>query len=189
MPRKFLRRLLPNPQRVREHRLLAGLGSALHHPHLWHISREGIARGAAIGGFFGLIAPLAQIPLAAIFAIFFRANLPMAVAGTLITNPFTFAPIYLFAYKVGLFLTGNKKAAGVTPDSFDATAAETGGWLSSWIETIAGFGKPLFIGLFVLACMYALLNYFGINWTWRLLAQRAWRQRSVRRKARAEIAK
>lgn len=54
MPRKFFRRLLPRQHKVRENRVMAWL---------WHVSREGIARGVAIGGFFGLIAQFGHLGL------------------------------------------------------------------------------------------------------------------------------
>jgi uncharacterized protein len=184
LPRKLLRRFLPDPHRIRKHRLLAWLGPRLHHPRLWHVSREGIALGAAIGGFFGLLAPIAQMPISAVAAIAFRANVPMAVANTFITNPFTFAPIYYCAYSLGLLLTGADQTASVMPTSLAPSFLQDGaGWLKHWFDHIAGLGKPLFIGLFVLACGYSLFCYFAINWLWRVLALRSWRDRAARRKA------
>ena len=50
--------------------------------------------------------PLAQIPASAIAATIFRANVPTAIGSTLVTNPVTFAPIYVIAYKVGVVLLG-----------------------------------------------------------------------------------
>ena len=48
-----LRGLLPAPDTLAQNRWLRWLGPALHHPRLWHMSRRGIALGAAIGVFFG----------------------------------------------------------------------------------------------------------------------------------------
>jgi uncharacterized protein (DUF2062 family) len=183
VPKKLFRRFMPDPHRIRKHRLLTWLGPWLHHPRLWHVSREGIARGAAIGGFFGLLVPIGQIPLSAVAAIALRANLPMAVATTFITNPFTFAPIYYFAYTLGLMLTGADSTATVVPASLAPHIQEGAGWLRSWVEHIVGLGKPLFVGLFVLACGFSLVSYFSINILWRLLTVRAWQGRFTRRAA------
>lgn len=181
MPRKLLRRLLPDPQWIRDHSLLAWLGPALHHPRLLHVSRGGIALGTAIGIFFGLLLPIGQMPAAAAAAVVMRANLPVAVAGTFVTNPFTFAPLYYLAYRIGLFITGADQP--IEAAAFDANAETLSEWLGFWIERIQRLGKPLIVGLFVMACVSSLTSYFGINWLWRRLTLRAWHRRSALRKA------
>jgi uncharacterized protein (DUF2062 family) len=55
----------------------------------------------ALGFFFGLLVPLAQIPLSAAAAVTLRANVPAAVASTLVTNPVTFGPLYYAAWRLG----------------------------------------------------------------------------------------
>jgi uncharacterized protein (DUF2062 family) len=180
MPKKLLRRWMPDPRRIRNHRLVSWLGPRLHDPRLLHISREGIARGAAVGGFFGLLIPIGQIPAAAVAAVAWRANLPMAVAGTLITNPFTFAPIYYLAYRIGLFLLGADPLPSDAPDPFAVASPEHATWYKLWYERVLGAGRPLFIGLFVLACGYATFSYFAISLLWRAYTLRAWRRRAKR---------
>lgn len=187
MPRKLLRRVLPDPQWIRDHSLLAWLGPALHHPRLWHVSRGGIALGMAIGIFFGVLLPIAQMPAAAAAAVFMRANLPVAVAGTFVTNPFTFAPVYYLAYRVGMLITGTDHA--VEPLVFDAHANNLWEWLGFWLERIQRLGKPLIVGLFVIACGFSVSSYFGINWLWRKLTLRAWHRRSALRKTASTAAK
>jgi uncharacterized protein len=179
MPRKFLRRLLPPSHRIREHRLLALFGPALHHPRLWHVSREGIALGAAIGGFFGLLVPIGQIPISAAAAIWLRANVPMSVVGTFITNPFTTVPIYYIAYRIGSALMGIEQAP-LTLTSILEHVPATEGWLDMWTGRLLKLGKPLFVGLAALACAYALASYFSISLLWRALTLRAWRRRRGR---------
>ncbi len=180
MARKFFRRLLPDARRVREHRLLAWMGPHLHHPRLWHISREGIALGAALGVLLGLIVPVAQMPLAAALAIVLRANLPMAVAGTLITNPFTFAPIYYFAWRIGLLLTGTPEPVPVSDVHFHADPAGLAGWLDVWSDRVLRLGKPLFVGSLVLGATLSVLTYFSIDLLWRVMTLREWRRRRRR---------
>jgi uncharacterized protein (DUF2062 family) len=185
MPRKLLRRFLPNPAKLKENRLLGWMGTSLHHPRLWHISREGIARGAAIGLFFGFLVPIGQIPLAAMFAILLHANLPMAALSTLVTNPFTFGPVYYFAYKLGAFLLGTDSGA-VDAQTFETNPGAGGGWLDVWLERLVRLGKPLYTGLIVLAFGSATLSYFLISWTWKVLTMREWRQRGLRRRPSKE---
>ena len=46
---------------------------------------------------------------AAVASLFWRANLWIAAVSTLISNPFTYAPIYYFAYQLGAALLGKAK--------------------------------------------------------------------------------
>ncbi len=180
MLKRRLRQWLPDPHRVREHRLLRHLGPALHHPRLWHLSRHGIALGLAIGVFFGLLIPIAQIPFAAILAVSLRANLPVAMASTLVTNPITFAPIYYAAYKLGAFLLG-ENPAGVSEADLGTDAQTLGAWFAFWMERIATLGQPLILGLVILASTLAVTAYFVANGLWRAWIIWSWRQRAQRR--------
>lgn len=176
MPRKLFRRLLPDPRRLRESRALAWLGPALHHPRVWHVSRGGISLGVAIGLFFGLMVPVAQMPAAAAAAILLRGNLPMAVVSTLITNPFTFAPIYYFAYRIGVLLTGVEQP-GIDDAYFATDTRELAGWFEIWSERLVRLGKPLFVGSLVLAASLAVASYLAVSGLWRASTLRAWRRR------------
>lgn len=101
-----LRRLLPTRESLAGNRWLGWLGPSLLHPRLWHASRRGVALGVAIGVFFSIITPIAQIPMSAGVAMVLRANVPWAIAGTLLNTPATFGPVYYAAWKVGSLLLG-----------------------------------------------------------------------------------
>lgn len=178
MPRKLLRRVLPSPHWIRQHRLLAWLKPSLHHPRVWHVSREGIALGVAIGIFFGLAIPFAQIPVACAVAILLRANLAVALVGTFITNPFTFAPLYYFAFRIGAMVTGADPSLAGAESSFGGDAGGAGGWLGMWSGRIMEFGKPLLVGLLLMATVLSLASYLAVQVLWRVLTMRAWRRRS-----------
>jgi hypothetical protein len=128
-PMKTMRDWLPSSEAIRANRWLRWLGPALHDPRLWHMSRRGLALGMALGFFFGLLIPLAQIPLSAAAAVALRANVPAAVASTLVTNPFTFGPLYYAAWRVGSAVLG---APGDAPPSPGVAApiepADEGWW-------------------------------------------------------------
>jgi uncharacterized protein (DUF2062 family) len=69
-------------------------------------SPQKIARGLAVGTFAGCF-PLfgLQIIIAVFLAIIFRGNKLAAMAGTWISNPFTYIPLFWFNFEVGrLFL-------------------------------------------------------------------------------------
>lgn len=99
--KRLFARWLPDPETLYRNRWLRWLGPALLHRRVWHYSRRRVAVGVAIGVFFGFLVLIAQIPTATGVADLLRANVPTAVAGTLVTNPVTFAPVYLMAHRVG----------------------------------------------------------------------------------------
>jgi uncharacterized protein (DUF2062 family) len=178
LPERF-RRLLPDPHTLREHRALRWLGPRLHHPRLWHVNRRGIAMGLAVGVFFGLLIPVAQIPAAAIVALLLRANIPAAIASTLVTNPITFAPVYYAAYRLGEWMLGAEGA--ISARELENVAEQTSTGMVLWMERLSTVGAPLALGLISLAATLSILLYFAVHWTWRLRIVRAWRKRRDKR--------
>jgi hypothetical protein len=181
MPRKFLRRILPDGDAVRAHKYLAWCGDWLHHPNLWHLNRHSVAGGVAIGLAAGLVPGPLQMLTAALIAIPTKKNLPVALATTLYTNPFTIAPLYLFAYAYGRLLLGaDGRAADVAPFEWD--------W-SHWLDSAQALGhwalalgKPLAVGLVALALTLAAAGYFAVQLAWRAYVIFAWRARKSRRR-------
>ena len=106
MPRKYFRKYLPDHETIREHRHLRWFRPLLKHPNLWHLNRHSVAGGVAVGMFGGLIPGPVQMLTAAVLAIVFRVNLPVAVFATLYTNPITWGPLILAAYAIGSWVTG-----------------------------------------------------------------------------------
>jgi len=182
LPERF-RRFLPDPHTLREHRALRWMGPMLHHPRLWHVNRRGIALGIAIGVFFGLLIPVAQIFFAAAAALLLRANIPAAVGSTLITNPITFAPVYYAAYHLGAWMLGYADVSLAEVD-LDNVAARTETGLALWMDRLATVGAPLALGLLTLAVCLSVLIYFAVHWTWRLRIVRAWQRRKANRRKR-----
>ena len=68
MSRAFTRRWLPDPEKLRSNPGLRWLRPLFNRPALWQVNRTSIALGIAIGIFFGLLAPIAQILFAGIAA-------------------------------------------------------------------------------------------------------------------------
>ncbi len=158
-----LRTLVPSREQLEANPSLRRLAPWLGNPKLWHWSRRGVAMGAAIGLFIGFAIPVAQILLAAVAAVYLRINLPVAAAGTLITNPLTVPPIYYVAYHLGAWTTGMPTPTGFSFD--DPTAL--------W-SNLGMIGPPLFIGLAITATIAALASYLLISqaWAWRVAAKR-----------------
>lgn len=176
---KSLKKRLPDPQKVSNHKMLRWLGPTLTRPSLWQANRRSISLGLAIGVFFGLIIPLAQIPLAAVGAVLMRANLPIAMVSTLVTNPFTFAPVYFLAYQLGDYILGMGQPT-VTEAMIEAQVSQMTGGVTAWLSRIAEIGAPLFTGLFVLACVGSVLAYFAVSLLWRLAVVIRYRKRQGR---------
>lgn len=176
---KRLRGWLPTRDRLEQNRWLRWLLPFFGHPRLWHWSRRGVALGVAIGVFFGLLIPIAQIPLSAATAVLLRANLPAAAASTLITNPVTFAPIYYAAYRLGLAVTGEAAPPDLDETAVaDAAGAGAAGEPGMW-ERLTRLGQPLLVGLLILSSLTGLTTYAVITllWRWRVLARRRSRGR------------
>ncbi len=161
---KFLRKHLPRREALENQRWLRPLAPWLGRAQLWHFNRRSVARGVAVGLFFGLLIPVAQIVCAAVAAIGLRANVPVAALATLVTNPFTFPPIYYGAFRIGQWILGNETGA---PAAFAGDAAGTTviARLTEWLSTV---GPALALGLSILAVVAAALGYFGVHAGWRL---------------------
>ncbi|APW45245.1 DUF2062 domain-containing protein [Rhodoferax antarcticus] len=170
-PGKYFSRL-PTPEQILGNRWLAWLRPWLKEPKLWHWSRRGVAMGVALGVFFGLLIPVAQIPLSVAAAIVLRANVPTAVASTLVSNPVTFGPIYYGAYRLGVWVTGSKERPK-TINLANPQIPVVDEKISAW-QRINSLGKPLLVGLSITAVLMGLLTYGTISlvWRWRVWAKR-----------------
>jgi uncharacterized protein (DUF2062 family) len=179
MPRKFFRKFLPSHESVKQNKYLARFGSLLHHPNLWHLNRDSVAGGVAVGMFSGLVPGPLQMLTAAVLAIPLRVNLPVALATTFYTNPFTIGPLYVLAYGIGtLFVSGDGAPLNHAP-GFDWS--NFGAWLRAFLEWMLSLGKPLAIGLLALAIGLAVAGYVFVQLAWRAHVMLAWHRRRRRR--------
>ena len=184
MPRKFFRRYLPDGDTVRSHKYLAWCSHWLVHPNLWHLNRRSVAGGFAIGLFAGLVPGPFQMLTAALLAVPLKRNLPVALATTLYTNPFTIAPLYLLAYGYGRLLlgaTGRTPSRLTHPDWDWGHVVDSSAALMHWMLSL---GMPLAVGLLALAVTLAIAGFFAVQWGWRLHVILAWRARARHRAKR-----
>ncbi|CAI8816550.1 DUF2062 domain-containing protein [Methylocaldum szegediense] len=169
MPKKFLRRYLPDSKKIKEIKALEFLGDKLHSPNLLHLNRRSVSRAFAIGLWAMYTPPLPwQQIIAAVLAIYFNANLPIAVTLVWITNPLTWAPMYYFAYKIGAIVMGQ------TAFSFDKFSE------LFTVEKALELGAPLLVGCAILMHVGAVLGYFGIDFLWRRSVRHQWELRKFR---------
>ncbi len=135
----------------------------------------------AVGLFCGLLPGPVQMVSAALFAMLFRVNLPVSVFVTLYTNPLTIVPLYFFAYEIGARVSGVQGSLDIARLSFpEAGWLEWGNGLVEWLMTL---GKPLLIGLPLLALGLALAGYMVVRVLWRVAVIMRWRARKKSRLA------
>lgn len=164
-----MKRWVPTREQILGSRWLRPFARHLQDERLWHFNRQSVARGVAIGLFFGFLLPFAQFIFAVVTAIVLRAHVALAAAFTLVTNPFTFPPVYWFAHRLGSWMLGERPA----PRAAEAATreleriVEQPGWLEAGWHWLQAAGGPLMLGLATLACCSSLLGYAVVWLLWR----------------------
>jgi uncharacterized protein (DUF2062 family) len=186
MPKKFLRRVLPDRTTIERFPITRRFSRKFDLPFLWQVQRETIAFGLAIGLFCGMIPGPLQMIAAIGMSIVFRVNLPMAIIGTFFTNPFTIIPLYMLAYGIGQSMMGDDHwrhlpSLPVVDWSSPVLAVQT------WASWITELGTPWLLGMFVLAFELAAIGYFGVNIFWRVCHYFAIRRQQRRRRSRSML--
>lgn len=152
---KYLRHV-PRIKHLRGTVLHRAFGDRIFDPHFWHWDRHGTALGLAIGAFFSVLPmPLQSVP-AAFFAVVFRANLPAALVGCWITNPFTFPLFFYLQLKVGSVLLGRPSIM----DQFHAIMDKLTWRFWELFTDASGVWGLLFVGGVVLGIGVAIVTYF-----------------------------
>ncbi len=186
MPRRLLSRLTarfaPGIDAIAGHPWVRRHAPALANPDLWHLNRRSAARAVAVGLFCGLIPGPLQAAGAIAGSLAVRANFPLAVATTLYTNPLTIVPLYVVAYEYGALFFPGAPPADVVALPWTAGASE---WLAALLAWMANLGKPLALGLVLLAVTLAAAGWATVRLAWRWHTVRAWRRRSRLRAASA----
>jgi uncharacterized protein len=180
MPRQLFRKYLPSRESVRSNRFIGRLGPWMQHPNLWSLNRHSVAGGVAVGLFSGLVPGPLQMLCAALLAIPLKVNLPIALALTLYTNPVTIGPLYFIAYQIGKLVVPGDGSISAAP-IFDWL--HFGVWVDEFLLWMLSMGKPLMVGLVVMALGLACLGYVAVQIAWRIHVVRAWHRRCLKRRA------
>lgn len=169
MPKKLIKRFMPDQQRIKDNKHLKIFGDLLHNPHLWHMNRHSVAKAFAVGLFFAFIPVPFQMILAAGTAILIHSNLPLSIALVWLTNPLTMPAIFYACYIVGAWILNSPAKEFL----FEAK------W--QWVlDSLSTIGPAFFLGCGVLAVLFSILGYFGIQLLWRYSAIKAWQKRKDR---------
>lgn len=175
MPRKLFKRFTPNSAAIKANPGLRFLGPLLEDPNLFHLNRYSVSMAFLIGVFLAFIPVPGQMAIAAIFALWVRCNLPLAVALVWITNPVTIAPIFFFTYQLGLWLLK-------VPET--QYAANLISWETLHNINLGKIWKPLLIGSLCAGSFFSLLSYFTIRYIWRFYVIYQWHHRREKRARR-----
>jgi hypothetical protein len=157
---------MPNHETMREHPHLRKFGQRLTEPRLWHLNRRSVSGGVALGLFVGFMPILGQIFIAAALAIWLRVNLPIASMAVWVTNPFTVAPIFFYAYKLGAWVLQIPMQHYAFSLSWEWFSHE---FLNIW--------QPLLLGSVICGIVAALLGILFVRLIWRLVVIRSWLSR------------
>lgn len=166
MPRHLLKRYMPDPASIREHKSLRFLGTLLHDPNLWHLNRHSVARAMAVGLFAAFLPIPLQMLVAACLAIPVRAHMPIAVGLVWITNPLTMAPIFYVTYSLGAWLLNTP--ARHWPEHLSAD------WITS---QFASMWQPFVLGSVVTGLLMGALGYSATMLYWRWWVGSKWKKR------------
>jgi len=175
MPKRFIRRYLPNSHTIRDHKQLRWLGKILEDPNLLHLNRYSVSGAVSVGLFVALLPAPFQMLIAALLALFFRVNLIVSLVLVWVSNPLTMGPIFYFTYLVGAWILQTP-----VPDiEFEFTAQ----WFIDEFELI---WQPLVLGSLVAGVIFAILGNIIVRLAWRMHVIRNWKARKARKLQRQE---
>lgn len=176
---RWWRGAMPSRESLAESRLLRPVAHRVLAPELWRFTRRSVPRGVALGLLVGifLMVPGLQIAGAALLALPFRANVPVAAAMTFLSNPATTPFILAASYFVGSTMLGRSGDTSQLVAMIDHGAS-----MSQWASWVFSETAPIMLfGLLVVAVVAAAIGYVVSAWLWRGRMARKWRVRTQHR--------
>ena len=175
----------PTKAELQRSPLLRPLGKRIWASELWRFSRRSVPIAVAVGLFVGifLMIPGLQIVGAALMAVPFRANIPVAAAMTFISNPAT-TPFFIFA----AIDIGNRLGFHADLAAFQRLSAARAPF-REWLGWMVSDAAPALIsGLALLGLGFAFAGYLLSLVVWRLWIGSKWRSRLHRNRGPKEAA-
>ncbi|MFC0588061.1 DUF2062 domain-containing protein [Novosphingobium aquiterrae] len=169
----WLRRRAPTRESLEANRFVRPFAHRVLRSDLWRFNRRSVPRGIALGLFVGILIPFAHSAVAALTAVFVRANVPVAIAATWTSNPATWVIIFPAAYEIGEVLLHLDRMTGVAPISETMQQTQT----DHLLQSLTGKGLETAFGLFVIATVLAAAGYLASGLVWRLMVARKRRAR------------
>lgn len=148
MMKKIFEKYFPTRESLLKTKSLKLLHRFFDDPNLWHLNCHSVATAASIGCFVAFLPFPGHMIMAALLAIAFQANLPIAVAMVWVSNPFTIPPMFYLAYRVGIYVLGRTSADAVHhfPESYTAL-----------IHDFNYFAFPILIGALICGALLAII--------------------------------
>lgn len=178
---KWWRKNAPTRESLEDVRWLRPFAHRVLEPSLWRFTRRSVPRGVALGLIVGifLMIPGLQIIGAALLALPCRANVPIAVAMTFLSNPAT-TPFILYLS----IIVGNRFIHSAVDVGTVMTMINNGASLAEWAAWLASAAAPaLVVGLFVISVVTAAVGYLMSSCIWRAWISHKW---NLRERHRAE---
>lgn len=169
---------VPTREQLEQNRWVRPFAHIVLRSDLWRFNRRSVPRGIALGLFVGILIPFAHSAVAALSAVFVRANVPVAIAATWISNPATWVIIFPAAYKIGQALLHLDRMTGLAPISETMQQTQT----DHLLQNLTGKGLDTAFGLFVIATVLASVGYVltSFGWRWWIGRKRAERLAEAR---------
>ena len=183
--RKQYRRHAPTREELQRSKLLRPLGKRIWASELWRLTRRSVPAAVAVGLFVGIVLmiPGLQIVGAALMAVPFRANIPIAAGMTFVSNPAT-TPFFIIA----AIEVGNRLGFHADLASFQALSAARAP-LRDWLAWLVSDAAPAMVsGLVMIGLGFAFAGYVLSLVVWRLWIGSKWRSRLHRTSGPKETA-
>lgn len=169
MPKKLIKRFLPDHEMIRRQKALKIFGNILYNPNLWVLNRRSASGAFAVGLFMAFVPLPSQMIMAAGLAIICGVNLPLSMALVWVSNPITMPILFYGAFKVGSWFIDTPKE----PFHFELT------W-HFLTHQMSQIGPPFLLGCAISGITCAIIGYFGIRGLWRYSVVRSWKKRNRR---------
>lgn len=170
MPRSFLNRWMPDPQKLRSKLrgkwYLRPFKELVSEPSLWHANRRSTSGAFAMGLFICCMPVPGHTLYAILGSLWWRLNLPLAVITVWFNNPFTMGAIYYGSYKLGARILGVHALPFPHHFSFN--------WL---FQEFSHIWAPLVLGCVILGLVLALIGYVALSIAWQVSIRGRWHQR------------
>lgn len=170
MPRKFIKRFMPKPERIRAQKSLGFMASHLADPGLWTLTRTSVSAAFSIGLFVAFLPIPMQMLLAAFLAGFWRVNLPISVGLVWVSNPLTTPALLYACYRLGAWLL----SVPISPPSSEG--------IIDWVLThFNQIWPPLLLGCLLAGTILALIANIAVRLLWRWQVSQSWNKRQSNR--------
>ena len=177
MPKKFIKRYMPDHMKIRNHKTLNRVfGTLLHDPNLFHMNRRSVTGAFFVGLFLAFVPLPIQMLLAAGLSILLRVNMPITIGLVWLTNPVTLGPVFYFCYKVGTWILDTP----LQKIHFELSWT----WLQTELITI---WQPFLLGCFIVGLSVAVVGAGTIRLLWNLHLIRHIKARKRRRLEREKL--